>query len=331
VGTPYRFVFDGNYWQMEAGVDLLGLVATATSSVVMAPTQSGATPSSKPLSQFVQPNVPFSNAKGATAIIIENLDSDSYSQGIRLNTGGGADRWSGIVIGGRTGSKIGVDDAGYAANQSDPLTRNGTWFIDSNPNGDLSITRVAVESKAQVWGLYLTRDGEAYLGNGVAERIPTASVNLAQRIYITTDNLGIPTTALATPAANPFVTTVGSKSCCLQVDPITRICILQGYIPVNANFTGGWNITTGSFAIPVIYLPKSTMCSYIMGCGVLHRNAVSDLGGVKAYTRISFDMYMDTPTVSQTGTKLFNLRISQAGELPAGAFTEMFINMSWGF
>jgi hypothetical protein len=331
LGTAYHFVFTGTYWQMEAGVDLLGLAANATPSVVLAPAQSGGAPSSKPLTELVQPNVPFSNVKGSTAIIIENLDPDGYSQGIRLNTGGGADRWSGIIIGGRTGSKIGIDDAGYAANQSDPLTRNGTWFIDSNPNGDFSITRVAVESKAQVWGLYLTRDGEAYLGNGAAERVPTASVNLAQRIYITTDNLGIPTTALVTPAANPFVTSVGSKSCCLQVDPITRICILQGYIPVNSNFTGGWNITTGSFQIPVVYLPKSTMCTYIMGTGILHRNVASDLGGVKGYARMPFDLYMNTPVPTATGTQTFLLRISGAGELPAGAYTEMFINMSWGF
>jgi hypothetical protein len=264
-------------------------------------------------------STPVNNSTGKSAIIVEPTAVGSYNEGIRLNW---ATNWSGIIIGGRPGTTGGVDAEGYAADQSDPATRCATWWIASNPGGDLVLQQVATSTESLPKGLYVKRTGEVYAGAGtVSERLLTASQIQGAIVTLNATQLGVPTSNQSTANTNPFWIS-NAQALTLQVNTITRTAVLNGYTSFGSNFTGGYDVSM--ITIPAAYVPTSGTKGYVMFQVMLDHPTSGHWDIPQAVTG-----YFSTGATQVARTILW--RFSPAGAIPAGKFAEAFFSTTWMF
>jgi hypothetical protein len=261
-----------------------------------------------------------------SALILEPDNSNSYNQGLRINQKAG---WAGIVLGGQAGTKQGVDNSGYDADQGiTSSTRRATWFIASNTNGDLVLQQQAVTSPGVApQGLYLTRDGRVFIGSTESQQVMTAAVIKAAKVILYGTDMGLGATDPGQAAVDPFYVST-NRQISLNIDVHTRVAILMGFLQIGKSFTGGWDIP--QLEIPNKYLPTVGESVYLMLTGTIHftGSAVSD----KRQIPRGISAYLQCPPAAQTeGSRPFNWRFSNPGDIAQNQFNECFINCSWRY
>jgi hypothetical protein len=293
--------------------------------VLLAPSAAGGTPAQEPLTDFVRAGVPASAdaGSGATALIIDSLAFNYYNEGARINAAAG-NKFAGIVLGGKPGTVQMVDEPGYGANQNDFETRRATWFAASASNGDFVISQ---DSNAlpdnSLKGLLLKRTGEAYLQGG--QRIVTPQFVSSSKILLTAPSLGVPANGAATAEKPLFY--MSERTLTLVVDKVNRICSLNGYLSIWAQFTGGWDMPL--IIIPNSVLPAASVKMYVMGVASIHFTA-SVTAQIKPPAAVSF--YLGCPVnPANGGTTPFNIRFSQPGAISAGYYNEVFFDTTWTY
>jgi hypothetical protein len=298
--------------------DYQSSIPAGSTNVLLGPSTDGGNPTTKPLSDFVQKSVPLNSIdKTTTPIIIQNNNPGNYNQGIRINIDSG--RWAGIIFGGRPNTKDNVDSVGYSSDQTIPATRNGTWWIASNPDGDLVLSQTALNGGSQLQGLLIKRNGRAYISSsgvyGPATAVLTPDVlNIEEfKKVLYANQLYIPSTDTSTAAANPFFYS-SPNYLVLTVNTSLRLASLTGFLQLGANFTGAWDIT--AITIPKAYLPLN---SYVMANSTLNSN------NVNAPAILPVCSYFN-PSGDGSGNQSMVWRLPP---IESGKYKQVFINASW--
>jgi hypothetical protein len=264
-------------------------------------------------------STPFSSADKTTSpIIVQNSNPANYNQGIRINVSA-VDRWAGLIIGGRPGSLEKADPVGYAADQTDPATRNGTWWVSSNPAGDLEITQIATSLPSTSKGIYVKRTGEVFFSDGaraITDKLLTSSI-----VTLNATQLGLTSADQSTASTYAFRIDVPANFN-LKVNTLTRTAVLSGWIVVGKNFTGCWGTFQGLY-IPSSYLPLDQ--NYLMMAPVLDNSSTAAPGDKSIWP---CDAWLELSNKPYPTNVSFNWRIPT---FPAGKYAECFINMSWMF
>jgi hypothetical protein len=297
-------------------------IAAGTNMVLSAPDKDGGAPAVLPLSGFVRPGVPFGVDDISSSLIIQPVKALNYNQGMRINHLQG---WAGIVLGGRPGSTENTNGNGYDADQSAASpTRKATWWIASNPNGDLVLQQSATGSRTQPpAGLYLTRDGKAFIGLDDVQQLMTRKVIDDGMLYLDAYGMSVADADPGLADAQPFYTAT-PKACVLKIDTHNRTAYLNGYLNVGKSFTGGFDIPY--LLIPRAYLPDNTKSLYLMGFASLHNTA-----SAKRMTPAMVSFYLGLAAPGTAGSVYFLWRFGKAGEIPAETYNEVFINHVWKY
>jgi hypothetical protein len=252
------------------------------------------------------------NTATSSAIVLDDLVSNNYNQGIRINRSRGV--WSGIVLGGKKGSTQNVDAVGYSAT----LTQeegNGTWWLSQIPNGDFEIVQSAVDYPdfAGV-ALYAKRSGEVYVGRS---KYPENVVGA--RLYGA--DLGVAPDSATAAARNEVCFVPSAKSFTLERSG--NKVFLNGYLGVQSQYGG--TPSTGSFLtglkIPHEMLPLAGVKQYVM------INATFDGTGSGAVRSRAVSCYLVCPASRVSGqTTPVYIRCEA---ITPGAYQEMFFDSAW--
>jgi hypothetical protein len=242
-----------------------------------------------------------------SALLVEPKTNGNYNQGIRINRSSGV--YSGLVLGGKAGTFAGVDPAGYDATTPNPTATlgNATWDVRVGTKGDFTIGQTHFSSppaNSRSSLIYGKRSGEAYVGgNKYPINIP---------LVLNSDQLGLSTTGTILSRSSDTKT--------LQLRRIGNIVVLNGYLGINASFTGSaTSDLTTELAIPNEHLPLASSKTYTMmvaGFDHVGSNIVKSKGVV---------FYLPNPS-SKTGSTKFILR---CGSVAAGEYNECFFDSTW--
>jgi hypothetical protein len=296
-------------------------IPSGSDKVLLGPATEGAHPGTMLLSDFLQANVENNNKPEKSALVITPTNDNFYNEGMRLNFA--PNLWSGIVLGGKPGTLSGMEALGYNANQSDKALRQATWWIASNTSGDFLIAQSSAGAPKNPYGIYLKRDGTGFIGQtgttNEENQILTEKVLDYANIRLYAADLGLPTANQSTATTNPFFQT--GKSLTLTINQRLKLAILNGWVQVGNNFTGGYDIS--QIAIPCKYLPKSDKQGYVMFNINLDTPATGKQTAPKAIAG-----YLTCPA-DDSGSKSILLRFGPAGSIGAGEYTEAFFDTTW--
>jgi hypothetical protein len=244
----------------------------------------------------------------SSAIVLDDLPSNNYNQGIRINRGSAL--WSGILLGGKKGTTENVDPVGVdSVNALTATTGNSTWWIAADPGGNLELTMIA-DTNGGEYGLILKRNKSAFLFD--------SAYPLNRPVILNAANLGIPATDAA---ANMFFIPNGTSVNTLILTRINNHVTLNGYLSVKGAFTGNVNNTFG-LSIPNGWLPKSDVKAHIMFTPALNRVVAGSID-VQACTAY---LPCPSPAASPTATTSVMFRCPT---ITAGYFSEVFFDTSW--
>jgi hypothetical protein len=258
---------------------------------------------------------PIDTNDKTSPVIIKGSRGWTYNEGIAIErfTADGSDTgtgsWSGILLGMRRNADPSspLDPIGVNTTTPTPtgIAGNATWWIASNPSGNLEITQSANTGN----GLTLARNGRIFYGNkDITDLLMGTGV-----IRLYSIDLGVRTDSASTCfyKAEP-----NKKDLCLTVK--NNIAYLNGWVLLSGTYTGGTQISTDTLTIPNLYLPKVASQTYLM------MNPVLDHGGTGAKAAAATG-YMTTPSTT-TGSTTLAFRSSP---VTAGAYVEVFFNETW--